>query len=255
MQDPRQECPTAGTRGQEPLGGGSGNGYVPRHSPGAAAPPIPSPTTHTVSETPDIHAIIPLSLLEAMRNIDTPVDDGLNELAEEMVSKRLGLSATVAAQIERYRRAAVRDGSVGGDEGVSVFRLVGRRPDAALVFADAGRRAARYAARRAPSLTRALIRVTPGPLRRRLGFRAAQQVARHVLTADMQQRDGAAAVEMRESLATRAGAESGCYFYSHAFAELLRVLGGFEGAMAHGACRVRGDSACTWRATRAEGYE
>ena len=33
------------------------------------------------------------------------------------------------------------------DETVGVFRLVGRRPDAALVYADAGRRAARYAAR------------------------------------------------------------------------------------------------------------
>src|SRR4051794_41302665 len=64
-----------------------------------------------------------------------------------MVVRRLGLSPTVAAQIQRYRGAAERDGSVELDEAVSVLRLVGRRPDAALVFADAGRRAARYATR------------------------------------------------------------------------------------------------------------
>ena len=91
----------------------------------------------------NVHAVIPLCLLEAMRNLDTPIDDGLAELAQEMVSKRLGLSTTVAAQIERYREAAERDDSIALDEAVSVFRLVSRRSDAQLVFADAGRRAAR----------------------------------------------------------------------------------------------------------------
>ena len=55
-----------------------------------------------------VHAIIPMSLLEALRNLDTPVEDGLEELAGEIVSKRLGLSATVAAQITRYQEAARR---------------------------------------------------------------------------------------------------------------------------------------------------
>jgi hypothetical protein len=94
-----------------------------------------------------VPAILPLSLLEAIRNLDTPVEDGLDELASEIVVRRLGLSPTVAAQIQRYRAAADKDGTVDLDEVVSVIRLVSRRPDAALVFADAGRRAARYAAR------------------------------------------------------------------------------------------------------------
>ena len=61
------------------------------------AEPVPKPT---------VPALIPLSLLEAMRNLDTPVEDGLEELAEEIVVRRLGLSPTVAAQIQRYRQAA-----------------------------------------------------------------------------------------------------------------------------------------------------
>ena len=94
-----------------------------------------------------VPALLPLSLLEAIRNLDTPVEDGLDELAEEIVVRRLGLSPTVAAQIQRYRAAAEKDATVDIDEVVSVLRLVGRRPDATLVFADAGRRASRYAAR------------------------------------------------------------------------------------------------------------
>ena len=96
---------------------------------------MPTPTA--------VPALIPLSLLEAIRNLDTPVEDGLDELAEEIVVRRLGLSPTVAAQIQRYRQAVERDAPVDQDEVVSVLRLVGRRPDAALAFADAGRRAAR----------------------------------------------------------------------------------------------------------------
>jgi len=53
---------------------------------------------------PTAAALIPLSLLEALRNLDTPVEDGMDELAEEIAVRRLGLSPTVAAQIQRYRQ-------------------------------------------------------------------------------------------------------------------------------------------------------
>ena len=66
------------------------------------------------------YALIPLSLFEAIRNLDTPVEDGLDELAEEIVVRRLGLSPTVAAQIQRYRQATEREGSVDMDGRVKV---------------------------------------------------------------------------------------------------------------------------------------
>lgn len=202
-----------------------------------------------------VPAIIPLSLLEAMRNLDTPVDDGLEELAEELVTKRLGLSLTVAAQIERYRESADRQERVDDDEVVAIFRLVGRRQDADLVYADAGRRTARYAARHLSRPRRGVLRVAPAGVRRRLGLRAASQVADRLLHATLRPHGAAARVEMRESLATRAeSAGTGCLFYASAFAELLRVLSGFEGAMVHEGCRSRGDSSCRWSAVPAEGY-
>ena len=88
------------------------------------------PTVTIAGDTP---AVVPLSLLEALRNLDTPVGDGLEELAGEIVAKRFGLSGTVAAQIQRYQDAYRRGLPVPLDETVGVFGLVGRRPGAALV--------------------------------------------------------------------------------------------------------------------------
>jgi hypothetical protein len=200
----------------------------------------------------DIPAFIPLSLLEAIRNLDTPLEDGLDELSPEIVSKRLGLSPTVAAQIERYRSDAEKQVPVGEAEAVSVFRLVGRRPDAALVFADAGRRAARYAARSAP----ALLKVAPGGVGRSMAGRAARRAARLAFAAEMKTPASGAEVRMAAPLSIAAwpGGEA-CGFYSAAFGELLRTLTGFEGAMRHDACRGRGDPACRWQAEQAESYE
>lgn len=206
--------------------------------------------------SPGIHSIVPLALLEAMRNLDTPIDDGLAELDAELVTKRLGLSTTVASQIARYRQSAEKNAPVPMDEAVSVFRLVSRRGDAELVYSDAGRRAARYAARRTSGVRRGLMRICPRGLRRRLGVGASARCASEVFGAEMRAAGALAEVRVTESLATRAGAEGmGCYFYGAAFAELLRVLGGFEGAMLHEHCRSRGDASCTWRATTVETYE
>lgn len=203
-----------------------------------------------------IHALIPQSLLEAIQNLDTPLDDGLNELAEETVSKRLGLSTTVAQQIERYRESSKRNGKVPAEEAISVFRLVGRRPDATLVYSDAGRRAARYAARAAGVGAKVLLGVSPGSLKRHFGVRTAARVARRLLGIELNLRSGNPQLRLVESLATRAGFPgTGCYFYGAVTAELLRVASGFEGAMIHERCRARGNDDCFWRASEAGGYE
>lgn len=203
-----------------------------------------------------VPTIIPLSLLEALRNLDTPVEDGLEELAGEIVAKRLGLSATVAAQIARYQEQVRKAEPVSIDEAISVFRLAGRRPDAQLVFADAGRRAARHAARSGPVLSRAAAKMAPGGLGRSMGEGVAARAARRVLAMEMHVVDGGAEAAMVKPLSILALPDgSGCTFYGSALAELLRVLTGFEGAMVHASCRSRGDTSCVWRATAVGGYE
>lgn len=196
-----------------------------------------------------------MSLLEAFRNLDTPVEDGLDELAGEIVAKRLGLSATVAAQIARYEGQVRRRAPVSLDEAVAVFRLAGRRPDAQLVFADAGRRAARYAARSGPVLARAGARL-PGVLGRSIGAGAATRAAGRTLGLQLAIDDQGAVAEVGQPLSIVALADgSGCGFYGAALAELLRLLTGFEGAMIHEHCRARGDATCRWRATSVGGYD
>jgi len=203
-----------------------------------------------------IPSLIPQSLLEALRNLDTPIDDGLNELAGETVSKRLGLSKTVAEQIERYKYDASQGVGVSREEAISVFRLVGRRPDAELVYADAGRRTARYAVRAAGLGTRILRAVSPRSLRRRIGVRQASKAARRVLGLELEMRHGLPEVRLTESLATAAGfTGTGCRYYSAVLAELLRLTSGFEGAMVHERCRSRGEDHCHWRAVEAGDYE
>jgi hypothetical protein len=208
--------------------------------------PVTAPTTD--------HAIIPLALLEAIRNLDTPLDDGLPaELAPETFSKRLGLSSTVAAQIDRYRQLAGKGGQVGDDEVVQVFRLVGRRSDATLVYSDAGRRAARYAARTRGGRPSSLWRLTPKTVRRRAGERAAGRALSRVFGLQLVRDDTGLSIAVAESLATRAGFEgTGCHFYSALAAELLRVTSGFEGSIVHERCRSRGDALCRWKAADAD---
>src|SRR2546423_3280403 len=128
-----------------------------------------------------VHSIVPLAVLEAVKNLDTAVEDGLSEFAEELLSKRLGLSDTVAMQLREYEGMARRD--VAADQGhvEALLRLVGRRPDADLVFADAGRRAARRAVRRLSGLTRLAARGGP----RLFGYAAARPAARAVFAGEL----------------------------------------------------------------------
>ena len=200
---------------------------------------------------PSVAALIPLSLLEAIRNLDTPVEDGLDELAEEIMVRRLGLSATVAAQIQRYRLSAAKGLGVDLDETVSVFRLVGRRADAALVFADAGRRAARYAAKARGRSSRTLAKLS-----RRLALSSVARLARSIFDGDLKARGNVVEVRMSAPLSIVAlPAGEACLFYGSAYLEMLRALTGFEGALLHAHCRSRGDSDCHWHTAVAEVYE
>jgi hypothetical protein len=180
----------------------------------------------------------------------------MDELAEEIAVRRLGLSPTVAAQIQRYRQTAERKGAVDTDEVLSVLRLVGRRPDAALVFADAGRRAARYAARSRGRSSRTLARLSPRRVARRLALRSVARLARSVFDAEVSDRGRSVEFAMRAPLSiVAAPAGEACLFYGSAFQELLRGLSGFEGALLHESCLSRGGTLCLWRTAEAEVYE
>lgn len=200
------------------------------------------------------HSILPLAVLEAMRNLDSPSDEEVAEYVDELLKKRLGLSDTVAAQIGRYEAVVRKDQPVRAEEAEQILRLAGRRTDAALVFADGGRRAARRAVRRLSRLTRFGARYFPGPIRRALGFRGSRRAADEVFGASIQREGGAAVAVVRHNLALKATPDgAACAFFAAGLAELLRQLTDFDGSLAHSRCQCRGADCCEWRSTNAGG--
>jgi hypothetical protein len=196
----------------------------------------------------EAHSILPLAILEAMRRLDSPSDEEVAEYVDELLKKRLGLSDTVAAQIVRYETVARRDGPVRGDELEQIFRLVSRRTDAALVFADGGRKAARLSLLRLSALTRWGARHLPRLVGRRVGFRGARRAANEVFDASLAREGQDAVAVLAQAIAVRATPDgAACAFYAAGLAELLRNLMDFEGVMMHSRCRSRGDDRCEWR--------
>ncbi len=192
-------------------------------------------------DTKRVSAIIPLAILQTVRHLDQRVPEGLDEY------RRLGSSTTVAAEIERYRKLVRGGADVTAEEVVQLFRLIGRRPDASLVFSDAGRRAAHEAAEGLSVATRGALRVAPSFLRRRVGLASAIRIAGRVFGIDMvvDEHDGIVA-DADLPCAHGSPDGRGCGFFAAALAELLRMLTGFDAAMVHAACRARGDGACRW---------
>ena len=185
-----------------------------------------------------VHSIVPLAVLEAVKNLDTPVEDGLTEFAEELLVKRLGLSPTVEMQLAEFEQLVRKDARVEPSHVEALLRLVGRRPDADLVFADAGRRAARRAVKRTAGVVRIFRHL------------AARRAARAVLGAELAWEQRLPVARVTDPIAIQATPDgAACGFYGAGLVELLRLLVGYEGAMLHVACRARGGTGCEWRAS------
>jgi hypothetical protein len=194
-----------------------------------------------------VHALIPLSVLEAMRLQDVPQPDGLDEYHAELTTKRLGMSNTVEKQIARYREETELDQRVARDEVEALFRLAARRPDADLLFADAGRRAGARAARRAGSFSLGVYRSLPAALGRWYGWRLATRTLREIFDLDLTH-DGSEFIADAAQPVTHQAGEQGtaCAFLGSAIAAVLRAYTDFEGAVVHEDCRARGADRCRW---------
>lgn len=194
-----------------------------------------------------VHALVPLSVLEAMRLQDVPQPDGLEEYHVELTTKRLGMSHTVERQIARYEGLAAREARVPRHEVVALFRLAERRPDADLLFADAGRRAGRRAAQRVGGVRLALYRAFPGQAGRWYGWRLAAGTLRDMLDVELVREKEGFAAETPEPLTHEVSpAGTACAFVGSAIAAVLRAYTDFEGAVVHERCRARGADQCRW---------
>jgi len=196
-----------------------------------------------------VDALLPLSLLEAVRNVDTPAGEYDSEYVAELKSKRLGLSDTVLTQIHRYTDAVKRRQRTAQDEAVALAKLIGRRSDAEAVFRAAGQHLAREAYQTIPQYSRELILVLPSLLARPLALRRARRIVERYLNGSLGRHGSYLLLEVPISVTLAASPRpTGCVFYESSLRELLKLLIGTSAVVEHIRCTTRGEEKCAWRA-------
>ncbi|MFI5248605.1 MAG: hypothetical protein ACHQTF_01475, partial [Gemmatimonadales bacterium] len=189
-----------------------------------------------------VDPLLPLSLLEAVRSVDSPRDDQDAEYVPELRNKRLGLSETVYAQIRRYTAAVRKSQRAPQEEAVALARLIGRRADAQEVFMSAGRILARQSFETTSPVTRRVIFVLPSLLARPLALREARRIAQRYLNGNIRRVGGSLMLEVPVSVTVdSAPKERGCAYYESVLRELVRLLVGGAGAVEHVRCVARGE--------------
>src|SRR5688500_3416750 len=195
-----------------------------------------------------VDALLPLSLLEGVRAVDRPIEDPETEFVAELRNKRLGLSDTVLAQIRRYAEAVRRGQRTTTDEVAALARLIDRRPDAEVVFREAGRYLAARAYQTIGGTARRCVRSLPRFFARPLAARQARRSARVCLGGRRGRAGPALVLEVPRPLTVDGtGDGAGCAFYAAGFGELLRLLVGQTDAVEHERCSARGEGRCRWR--------
>ena len=196
-----------------------------------------------------VDALLPLSLLEAVRNVDTPADSFEAEYVDELRNKRLGLSDTVYTQIQRHTEAVRRGKRIPQEEAVALAKLIGRRPDAEAIFRAAGKYIAREAYQTISPVTRKLLRLLPAAMARPIAFRRTKRITARYANATVRRVGNFLLLEVPRSVTLdTAPAGIGCTYYESMLKELLRMLIGSIGSVDHVRCASRGEGTCEWRA-------
>jgi predicted hydrocarbon binding protein len=200
--------------------------------------------------TGTVNAIVPLSLLEAVRSVDIPEGEDVDvEYVQEHRNKRLGLSDTVIAQIRRYKDAMKRNQPIAIHEASGIARLIGRRPDAESIFTRAGTIVANRIYQLISATRRQIIHLLPGFLARPLAFRQVKRAGEKYLGASVRRVGASIVVGVKESVTFESAPKGiGCLYYESALREMLRLLVNGGGMIDHVHCREKGEDICEWRA-------
>ena len=196
-----------------------------------------------------VNARIPLSLLEAIRRIDTPEDPADTEYVAELRNKRLGLSDTVYTQIRRYNDAMKRGQRIPFAEAQGLGTLIGRRPDAEDLFRNAGHILAAEVYESISPTTRGTIKTAPGFMSRPMALKQIRQVAEKFLEGSLERTGSFLSLKITESVTVNGAPKSaGCVFYETAFRDILKMLIDAGDNVDHVHCAQRGEGFCEWRA-------
>src|SRR3954469_20047897 len=168
-----------------------------------------------------VDALLPLSLLEAVRNVDTPSDQFDAEYVDELRNKRLGLSDTIYAQIKRHSEAVRKGQRTGKDESIALAKLIGRRPDSEAVFRAAGRFMARQSYRTISPITRKMMRLLPSAFARPLAYRHSKKIVARYLNGNVRRVGNFLLVDVPRSITLgTAPGNVGCMYYEASIREL-----------------------------------
>jgi predicted hydrocarbon binding protein len=196
-----------------------------------------------------VNARIPLALLEAIRRMDTPADTADTEYVTELRNKRLGLSDTVYTQIRRYNDAMKRGQRIPFAEAEGLGTLIGRRPDAAALFHNAGEILAGAVYASISPTTRGTIRTLPGFISRPLALKQIKDVSERYFEGTLERTGSFLSLKVAESVTVNGSPRSaGCVFYETAFRQLLKALIDAGDQVDHVHCAQRGEGYCEWRA-------
>jgi hypothetical protein len=172
-----------------------------------------------------VDPLVPLSLLEAVREADRLDGDGEAEYAPEFLNKRLGTTDTVYVQIKRYGDAVRRGHLVDDSEVVALARLIARRPDAIELFRSAGTATARTAYGRLSSIKRGSVKLLPRIVARPIARRQARKLLARYFGAALNRSGPALQMDVPARAPVSAGAaEPGREYYDAALHELLTLL-------------------------------
>lgn len=198
--------------------------------------------------TRQVDSRLPLVLLRAIKNQDTPPELLPEENPGAMFPHRLGLSGVIDYQIRQFRRLARRRRRVETSHLQDLLELIARRADAAEIFVAAGRELAGYHFSGPIGLLRRAARRLPKALRRRAAVRALRRANGNFIVASSIQVDASPlSVRAVDSLTASVGEDgAACQFYGALAAGLVELSGAGAVEAIHSECQSRGDDACVW---------
>lgn len=196
-----------------------------------------------------IDARLPLALLCAIKQQDTPPQLMPDENPRAFFPTRLGLSGVIDEQIRQFKWLVRRGRRVDPQQVEALLELVARRDDASDIFTNAGGQLAASHFSGIVGSLRRLKRRLPRPLRWRAAVRALRSThGSFLIASDLSVQSDPLAIRATDALTARVGGYTGaCKLYGSMATSLMEMLRLGPVQVTHSECQRHGAEQCVWR--------
>jgi predicted hydrocarbon binding protein len=194
----------------------------------------------------NVSAILPLSLLQSIREHDRPEEVLEDEDVAVSLPRRLGLSGVVDNQIRQYQAAG--NGNVSLEELANLIKLVLKRDDASIIMRETGRRVAEQYYRSVSAGYVRTLRILPGRFLMRAWQKSARKLLRQMVGESVVEVTGPPPV-VRLSPSPLALFEPtgvACALYGSGLERLAELYTGASPYSIETQCCSTGDAYCEW---------